>query len=951
MLETLSRTQRELRESEALYRSLVDQSPDVITVHRRGEILFTNPAGVKVLGAKSAEELVGKQITDIVPMPDRERVSRGLEQMQSIHEPTPLIQQTMHRLDGTSFEAEFRAIPIVYAGEPAIQFVMHDITGRKRLEEQWNKFKLGIESSNEAVFMTDVDGTIRYINPAFERMYGYSWDEAVGKTPRLLKSGVLSSEVYQHFWGTLLAKGTVKGELVNRTKDGRLINVEGSANPILDDGGKLLGFLAVQRDISERKQAEEALRLSEERFRSLYENSTLGMYRTSPDGKILLCNPSLVKMLGYSSFEELAQRNLEQEGYEPGYERNAFRQRIETDGEVRGLETAWTKKDGSRIYIRESAKVIRDAGGRILYYEGTVEDISERKHAEEKIKQLLAEVERQKCELEIRVEQRTAELHALNLRLKEELSERQRLLQSLHDREGQLAQAATLAKIAYWALDLRTSEFTFNDQFYHVLRTTAERAGGYVIPAERFIQQFVHPEDVDHIRERMQSARRPTSATGQLEYRSICGDGQIQDVLLEYQLVFDELGCPIGVIGVHMDITDRKQTVVALQQAIELAEAASRSKSEFLSRMSHELRTPMNAILGFAQLLEMSRKEPLTPAQKERVKQIVKGGQHLLDLINEILDISRIEANRLQISPEPVSIRESIQEVIDLTMPLAAKHQIHLVTAFDGIDLNSFVMADRQRLKQVLLNLLGNAVKYNFDGGSVFVACQQAGSKGWRIAITDTGPGISQENLGRLFMPFERLVTDQSNVEGTGLGLTLAKRLVELMHGQIGVESTVGGGSTFWIELPQAESQLSRLQRTRSTGELPEISVAARTILYIEDNVANYELIQQVLAENSQVSLLWATEPRAGIESARQHHPDLILLDLHLGGRDGAEVLQQLKQQEGTAGIPVVMVSADATPGQVKRMLDLGAHSYLTKPLDVKRFIQLIEELLGAKER
>lgn len=230
------------------------------------------------------------------------------------------------------------------------------------------------------------------------------------------------------------------------------------------------------------------------------------------------------------------------------------------------------------------------------------------------------------------------------------------------------------------------------------------------------------------------------------------------------------------------------------------------------------------------------------------------------------------------------------------------------------------------------------------------VSCEQSPNGSWRILVIDTGLGIPPENLGRLFIPFERLITDQYSVEGTGLGLALAKRLVELMEGRIGVESVVGQGSTFWIELPSAESQLERLQRTGGTGQLPVMSTTARAILYIEDNIANFELIQQILADYSQLELLWAADPQTGVESARLHHPSLILLDLHLGSRDGAEVLRLLKQDAETAEIPVVIVSADATPGQIERLIFLGAHSYLTKPLDVKRFIQLIEELLTEKE-
>ncbi len=266
------------------------------------------------------------------------------------------------------------------------------------------------------------------------------------------------------------------------------------------------------------------------------------------------------------------------------------------------------------------------------------------------------------------------------------------------------------------------------------------------------------------------------------------------------------------------------------------------------------------------------------------------------------------------------------------------------------MDTNPFVMADRQRFKQVLLNMLGNAVKYNYDAGSVIVTCEQTPANHWRIAVTDTGPGISQENMARLFTPFERLNTNQPYVEGTGLGLVLAKRLIELMNGQIGVESMLGRGSTFWIELPAAESQVANLQRTGGTKELPVLALHARTMLYVEDNVANYELIQQVLVDYSQIKLLWAADHKTGIELARQHRPNLILLDLHLGDGSGADVLSQLKQDEQTSEIPVVIVSADATSGQDKRLKSLGAYAYLTKPLDVREFVHLVDELLGEKE-
>ncbi len=945
MLDTLSRTQEELQEREALYRSLAEYSPDMIAVYNEGRVLLINPAGVKLLGAESADELVGKPILDMIPSQDREAASQGIRHTLATRTPTPLIQQRMHRLDGTSFEAEFRAIPLVHDGQPIVQFVMRDVTERKLLEDQWKKFKLGIEYSHDAVFMTDVDGTIRYINPAFEKLYGYFWDEAVGQTPRILKSGKISQEVYEHFWQTLLAKSSTSGELINRTSDGRLITIESSANPILDNDGNLLGFLAVQRDVTERKRTEEqihqllaavehqnddlelrvterteelnglnqrlrnelierqqlmqALGESKERFRLLFEASPDAIFLHDPHDpsgiwRIVDCNSAAGRMNGYTR-DELIGQSIDilnvTKGNPAGFASSL--ERLRGEGVLHGVEAEHIHKDGHIFPIEYSTSIITIEGREFVL--GIDRDITERKRSEEA------------------------------LRLSEE--KYRSIFENVQD--------------VFYTTDY--------EGYIVTISPSIEKYSGYrpgEIMGKHVRTFFINEEDY----KKLDFAVSTQGMLNDYEMALKRKDGSLIYVSVTARVVFDENGGPISTEGVMRDITERKQAEEDLSQAKDVAEAANRAKSEFLSRMSHELRTPMNAILGFAQLLEMSHKEPLTSTQKERVRQIAKGGQHLLDLINEILDISRIEANRMQVSPEPVSVRESIQEVLDLTVPLAVKRHIQIVTKLGRMEVNPFVMADRQRLKQVLLNLLGNAVKYNYDGGSVIITCQQTPSNKWRISIADTGPGISHEHLGRLFQPFARLVTEQSNVEGTGLGLTLAKRLVELMHGQIGVESILGRGSTFWVELPSAESPVERLQRTGGTKELNAIFSPARTILYVEDNVANFELIQQVLADYSQLELLWAADAKTGIETARQHQPNLILLDLHLGDRDGAEVLQQLKQDKVTADIPVVVISADATFRQAERLTSLGALAYLTKPLNVKHFVRLIEELLGEKE-
>lgn len=394
------------------------------------------------------------------------------------------------------------------------------------------------------------------------------------------------------------------------------------------------------------------------------------------------------------------------------------------------------------------------------------------------------------------------------------------------------------------------------------------------------------------------------------------------------------------------DITERKRTERALNQAKEEAETANRAKSEFLSRMSHELRTPLNAILGFGQLLQMQK---LTPAQNDRVGHIVHAGRHLLDLINEVLDIARIEAGRVELSLEPVRMADLVSETLDLIKPLAAQRQIELATVNGAGPLGQrHVMADRQRLKQVLLNLLSNAVKYNAEGGNVRIEFADRDEDHLRVSITDSGNGIPAGKLERLFVPFDRLGAELSQVQGTGLGLALSKRLVEAMDGAIGVSSEPGSGATFWVELPRVESQVDRQTRLALSGpptSMPTLN-HAHTVLYIEDNLSNLTLIEHLLADHAEIKLMTAMQGRLGFDLARQHLPDLILLDLHLPDIPGWEVLELLRKEPTTRDIPVVAVSADATPRQIERLLSGGAQGYLTKPLDVDRFHEMLQQML-----
>jgi PAS domain S-box-containing protein len=463
----------------------------------------------------------------------------------------------------------------------------------------------------------------------------------------------------------------------------------------------------------------------------------------------------------------------------------------------------------------------------------------------------------------------------------------------------------------------------------------------------------------------------PVVTTG----RAPQGRGELRTFETRARPVFDESGRITGTVTVSRDITDRMRLEHSLRRATMAAEQASEAKSQFLSRMSHELRTPLNAILGFAQLLELDQ---LPSEQASSVDQIQRAGQHLLSLINEVLDITRIEAGQLAVSSETVEVGGVLDEVTALLTPVAEASAVHMMV--EPSTLRRWgVRADHQRLRQVLLNLGSNAVKYNEAGGTVAFRTSLAAGRHVRFSVHDTGPGIPHEQQDKLFVPFSRLGAERSGVEGTGVGLALSKQLVELMEGTIGVESAPGHGSTFWVELPGAERAEAGDEPPRTTTEAAHETLAAPeepsavepqgqgprspagdpreaetqlpephlTVLHVEDDESNAELVALVLARRPAVRLVSAVEARLGLELARQHRPQLLLLDLHLPDLSGDELLHRIKAMPELSGTKVVVVSADATAERIRRVLGLGIEGYLTKPVDVEALLQLVDDQLA----
>ncbi|MEO8441591.1 MAG: ATP-binding protein, partial [Betaproteobacteria bacterium] len=376
------------------------------------------------------------------------------------------------------------------------------------------------------------------------------------------------------------------------------------------------------------------------------------------------------------------------------------------------------------------------------------------------------------------------------------------------------------------------------------------------------------------------------------------------------------------------------------------ADKANRAKSEFLSSMSHELRTPLNAILGFAQLMESDTPAP-TPSQKSSIDQILQAGWYLLELINEILDLALIESGIFSISCEPVSLDDIMLECQSMIEPQAKKRGLSM--RFPRFDQPCFVDADRTRVKQVVINLLSNAIKYNQTDGSVSVDCAARSTDKVRISIRDTGAGLPPAKLAQLFQPFNRLGQEHSAEEGTGIGLVVTKRLVELMGGTLGVESTVGVGSVFWVEL---NSALAPSLATGACGTAESIAtpldsdVPRRTLLYVEDNPANLELVAQLIARRPDMRLVCAVNGPLGIELARGAMPDVILMDINLPGMSGTEAMQILRHDPATAHIPVVALSANAIPHDIERGLEAGFFRYLTKPIKVAEFMTALDVAL-----
>ncbi len=522
--------------------------------------------------------------------------------------------------------------------------------------------------------------------------------------------------------------------------------------------------------------------------------------------------------------------------------------------------------------------------------------------------------------------------------LRREMTERTRAQQALADSEARLRSILNNLPLGVMFLDISGRVIETNPRLCVLLKRQAEHLHGMLL------SDLVHDEELADVQQQRRSLMRGHTPVVQRQLRMLDGDGQWLPVKVSATALRNPQGRVLRMVAVLEDISEHLR-LEASERALQRAEAANLAKSEFVSRMSHELRTPLNAMIGFAQLLGLDREPGLVAHQREWTQQIQRAGWHLLEMINETLDLARIEAGAVQLVLQPVEVAPLVAACRAMLAAGAAERQVRLLEdlAADA----PAMLGDATRVKQILTNLMSNAIKYNREGGSVTVSARRDGPEHVLVAVQDTGLGMSATQMDSLFQPYNRLGRESSGIEGTGIGLVISRRLAELMGGTLEVHSVTGEGSVFSLRLPAAEPQ-APAPGEDVTRELP--SYQLRRVHYVEDNPTNVEVMRGILAQRPQVRLQVSTMGLDGLSAIRADRPDLILLDMQLPDISGLELLRHLKQDVAVADIPVIVVSADATAGRIEEALTLGALQYVTKPVEVARFLHLLDEVLDGMD-
>ncbi|MCX7094542.1 MAG: PAS domain S-box protein [Methylobacter sp.] len=806
------------------------------------------------------------------------------------------------RKNGNLYWVETSIVPFLDNTGRPYQYVSirTDITHIKQVELRLRLLERAVEASSSSISMVDAtqpDMPLIYVNPAFERITGYSREEVIGRNCRFLQETETAQQGLDEI-RAVLSEGRAGESLVqNYRKDGTPFWNDLRIAPVHDEQGRLTHFIGISDDVTERREAGDALYKSEERLRRSQLYANIGTWDWNIRTGELICSERICSLFGYpKSRQDNSYKNYFHNIHPDDRQRlvDALNACVYQGAEF-NIELRCIWPDGMVRWLQERGDVVRAEDGTPLNMLGVVQDITKRK---------LVELEN--------------------------MEQQARLLIFKHIIENVADAVITI--------DPAGIIRSFNPAAEKLFGYSAAEITGCNV--NLLMPEPYHSEHSQYLAR--YNAGQPAGIMGkQLELTGLHKDGTIFP--LELSVSAMEIEQSRHFSGILRDISQRKQHEREIIAARDEAEHANKAKSEFLSSMSHELRTPMNAILGFGQLLEIEA--GLNEDQADYVDEMLKAGRHLLELINEVLDLAKIESGNINLSLEPLSCTELVAECLALVKPIA---QVRGITVKDALVGAYVIRADRTRLKQVLLNLLSNAIKYNRPQGEASV--QVSVHNGLvRFAVSDTGYGIPAARQQEVFQPFSRLGAEQSDIEGTGIGLTISRRLMKMMGGAIGMESEEGRGSVFWIELPEVTCAQSIGRHHLASATALDTAAGDKrqhTVLYIEDNPANLRLVFEILSMNPKLQLITAHTPELGLELVSARCPELILLDINLPGMDGYQVLSVLRSMTSSKKTPVIAISANATERDIEQGMAAGFDQYITKPIDVMRFLEIVEQFL-----
>lgn len=1009
----LAKLESAYKDSEKKYRELVDLIPlGILEFDLEGKIIYLNPMGLDMVGYSQEDIDKGISILDLVMPEEHQKVK---ERVGRLHKGYAVEGGEYHaiRKSGNVLPVMLHSYPIFSEGKVVgARGVAFDLSRSKKIENQLKeiltRYEVMLKSLPDLIFRFDRDGRFLDYHASSPEKLALSPEDFLGKLimdvdlPEQLRIGGLE-KIRQtlHTGAIIIDEYMIEGPGGPEYFEARYIPI--GQDEVLD----------IIRDITDRVKAEQAFRESEKRFRELYENIPIGMYRSRPDGEILLANPALLDLMGISSLKEINERGFLSISKEIGYKREAFRSRIEKDGEVKGFESEIKLPDGREVHIRENARKVSDGSG-MVYYEGSVEDITAVKDAHEMIRQIEAE---KAVVLESMTEMFALftpdlEIKWVNKAYADKLGvepsdlvgakchefwhQKKSYCQGcpvvkaaetgepqagemqtpdgrywnirgypIKDEDGKIiglsefCEEITSRKNAEEALKLtqvsvdQNADAAFwikkDAQFFYVNDAACD-ALGYT--REELLRMFVYEVDPMLPEEKWEShwqdIRKRKRFTMESKHRHKDGHEFPVEVMVNYlEIDGKEYNCAFA-----RDITERKRNEENLRKAKERAEEANKIKSEFISNISHEIRTPLNSIIGFSEMLTNHISDPKL---KEYAGSIRSAGNALLMLINDILDLSKIEAGRLMINPEPVDIRALITEISHVFAVKVAKKNLDFVVDVQDIVPKS-LMLDKVRIRQVLFNLIGNAVKFTREGYIRLIVklnneSQKKGLTGLVICIEDSGIGIPAEEQESIFDPFVQLDEGgRQSGEGTGLGLSITKRLVDMMSGRISVVSEPGKGSSFCIDFKEIMiADADDMDEKKREQSYPSLS--GKRVLLVDDSEINRRFVKDSL-ENAGVLVSEAENGAVALEMVGNLLPDLILMDIMMPVMDGYEAIKKLRSSATFSGIPVLALTALAMKEDVERIGRSGFNGFLIKPFYIEELFEKMQELLsGADEK